>query len=83
MHAYMHTYLYTLYIVYNPKVDAAIVRTMKSRKQLLHTRLMSELLVQLRFPAQTADIKKRIEGLIEINYLERDKDQPYYYSYLA
>ena len=47
------------------QVDAAIVRTMKARKRLLHTQLIAELLTQLRFPAQTSDLKKRIESLIE------------------
>ena len=30
-----------------------------------------------------ADLKKRIESLIEREYLERDKDQPSTYNYLA
>lgn len=47
------------------QVDASIVRTMKARKRLAHTELMAELLSQLRFPAQTSDLKKRIESLIE------------------
>lgn len=38
---------------------------------------------QLRFPAQNADIKKRIEALIERDYLERDPDDVNYYKYLA
>jgi cullin-4 len=44
---------------------------------------MSELLIQLRFPAQVSDIKKRIESLIERDYLERDKEEPSVYVYLA
>jgi hypothetical protein len=63
--------------------DAAIVRIMKSRKRLLHAQLMAEVMQQLRFPAQNADIKKRIEALIERDYLERDPDDVNYYKYLA
>ena len=65
------------------QVDAAIVRIMKARKRLPHTSLMSELLVQLRFPAQTADLKKRIESLIERDYLMRDPTDNSTYSYVA
>lgn len=53
------------------QLDAAIVRIMKARKSLGHAQLMSELLGQLRFQAKPADIKKRIESLIDREYLER------------
>jgi cullin 4 len=36
-----------------------------------------------RFSATTADIKKRIESLIEREYMERDKDDTSSYQYLA
>ena len=36
-----------------------------------------------RFSATTSDIKKRIESLIEREYLERDKDDNSSYNYLA
>jgi len=65
------------------QVDAAIVRTMKARKRLSHAQLISELLVQLRFPAQTSDLKKRIASLIERDYLERDSNDSSVYNYLA
>ena len=65
------------------QVDAAIVRVMKARKRLPHTSLMSELLVQLRFPAQTSDLKKRIESLIERDYLMRDPQDNSTYNYVA
>jgi len=65
------------------QVDAAIVRIMKARKRLPHTSLMSELLVQLRFPAQTSDLKKRIESLIERDYLMRDPQDNSTYNYVA
>ena len=65
------------------QVDAVIVRTMKARKQLDHNSLVGELLAQLRFPARNSDIKKRIESLIERDYLERDTNDPTIYRYLA
>ncbi len=49
----------------NHEIEAAIVRIMKSRKTLQHTQLISELFKQLRFQATPAEIKKRIESLIE------------------
>jgi cullin-4 len=65
------------------QVDAAIVRIMKARKNLSHNLLMSELMTQLQFPARPADLKKRIESLIEREYLARDADDGSKYSYLA
>jgi cullin-4 len=56
---------------------------MKSRKRLSHAMLVSESMNQLRFPATNADIKKRIESLIERDYLERDPDDNAFYKYLA
>lgn len=55
-------------------VEAAIVRIMKSRKTLDHNLLVSEVVRQLsnKFPVETPFIKKRIEALIEREYLERD-----------
>ena len=65
------------------QVDAIVVRVMKARKRSSHTDLMGEVLAQVRFPAQPADIKKRIESLIERDYLERDADDSGVYNYLA
>ena len=65
------------------QVDAAIVRIMKTRKTLAHKLLVNELVSQLRFPVSSADLKKRIESLIEREYLERDPDDAQVYNYLA
>lgn len=65
------------------QVDAAIVRIMKTRKQLSHTLLISELFDQLKFPIKPADLKKRIESLIDRDYLERDKNDQSLYKYVA
>ncbi|KFK28509.1 cullin 4 [Arabis alpina] len=65
------------------QIDAAIVRIMKTRKILSHTLLITELFQQLKFPIKPADLKKRIESLIQREYLERDKSNPQIYNYLA
>ncbi|CAK9167857.1 unnamed protein product [Ilex paraguariensis] len=65
------------------QVDAAIVRIMKTRKVLSHTLLITELFQQLKFPIKPTDLKKRIESLIDREYLERDKSNPQIYNYLA
>ncbi|RUP46331.1 hypothetical protein BC936DRAFT_147076 [Jimgerdemannia flammicorona] len=65
------------------QVDAAIVRIMKTRKTLNHNKLMTELFEQLRFPVKASDLKKRIESLMDREYLERDAQDASTYHYLA
>jgi len=65
------------------QVDAAIVRVMKTRKKLSHNLLISELYNQLKFPVKPSDLKKRIESLIDREYLERDRQNASEYLYLA
>lgn len=65
------------------QIDAAIVRVMKTRKSLTHALLISELMAQLKFPTKASDLKKRIESLIEREYLERDREDAQTYNYLA
>uniref|UniRef100_A0A6B2KYG7 Cullin-4 n=1 Tax=Arcella intermedia TaxID=1963864 RepID=A0A6B2KYG7_9EUKA len=65
------------------QVDAAIVRIMKTRKTLSHNLLISELFNQLKFPVKATDLKKRIESLIEREYIERDNEDNTLYNYLA
>lgn len=67
----------------NCQIDAALVRIMKTRRTLHHTALIGEIYSQLRFPHKPADIKKRIESLIEREYLERDERNAQTYHYLA
>ena len=65
-------------------VDAAIVRVMKARKTLPHQQLLADVLARLKHPATPADIKLRIESLIDREYLERDDGGGgHYYNYLA
>jgi cullin 1 len=65
--------------------DAAIVRIMKTRKQMQHQQLVMECMQQLQkmFKPDFKMIKKRIEDLINREYLERDKDNQQLFRYLA
>jgi cullin-4 len=51
--------------------DAAVVRIMKARKQLSHQQLVAEVFKQIKFPIKAVELKKRIETLIEREYIER------------
>ncbi|OXV06191.1 hypothetical protein Egran_06041 [Elaphomyces granulatus] len=67
-------------------IEAAIVRVMKQRKKLVHSQLITEVLTQLasRFVPDVNMIKKRIESLIDREYLERISDSdPPAYGYVA
>jgi len=64
-------------------IDAAIVRIMKARKSMEHRTLVGEVMTQIKFPANSSDIKKRIESLIEREYLERAEGDRAQYNYLA
>ncbi|ESN98219.1 hypothetical protein HELRODRAFT_84693 [Helobdella robusta] len=64
---------------------AAVVRIMKARKQLQHNVLVAEVTEQLkaRFLPSPVVIKKRIEGLIEREYLSRTPEDRKVYTYVA
>jgi cullin 1 len=66
-------------------VDAAVVRVMKSRRQLQHQQLVLEVVQQLQrmFRPDLKLVKRRIEDLIQREYIERDKDNPQLFRYLA
>ena len=64
-------------------IDAAVVRIMKARKTISHQALVGEVMNQLRFPATGADIKKRIGGLMDREYMERTSENRDHYNYLA
>ncbi|RVE49624.1 hypothetical protein evm_005756 [Chilo suppressalis] len=67
------------------EIEAAIVRIMKARKKMQHTLLVTEVTEQLRarFLPSPVVIKKRIEGLIEREYLARTPDDRKVYTYVA
>ena len=66
-------------------LEAAIVRIMKARKQLNHNDLVAEATRQLsgRFVPPPQFVKKRVESLIEREYLERDENDRRVYRYVA
>ena len=66
-------------------VEAAIVRIMKARKTLHHNDLIAEVTRQMsvRFQPAPQTIKKRIESLIEREYLERAEHEHRLYHYVA
>lgn len=58
----------------------------RQRKELTHQKLIAEVIAQLtaRFMPDVTMVKKRVESLIEREYLERIEDQePAAYRYLA
>lgn len=67
------------------EIEAAVVRIMKARRSLNHALLVSEVTQQLkhRFMPNPTSIKKRIEGLIEREYLTRDPQDQRNYLYVA
>jgi cullin 3 len=67
------------------EIEACVVRIMKSRKQLNHNQLVTEVVEQLnkRFQPSPAIIKKRIENLIEREYIKRSDEDRKVYVYLA
>ena len=66
-------------------VDATIVKVMKSRMTIEHNALIAECtkILSIKFPPDPQLIKKRIEGLIERDYMEREKDDRRIYKYIA
>ncbi len=65
-------------------IDAVVVRIMKTRRTLSHQELISSVVSQLiLFKPTIMDIKRRIENLIERDYLERDRNNAQMYRYVA
>lgn len=66
-------------------VEATIVKVMKTRRRIEHNALLTEstkILINKFNPDPTL-IKKRIESLIEREYLERDPEDRRFYKYIA
>lgn len=69
----------------NHLVEAAIVRVLKTRQQILHNELVAEVRNHLapRFVPSPALIKHRIEVLIEREYIQRGPGDMRMYTYVA
>jgi len=67
------------------QIEACIVRIMKTRKQLTHQELISEVgnQLSLRFPIASKDIKKIVENLMDREYMKRDEQQSNVFHYVA
>ncbi|XP_062260343.1 cullin-3-like [Platichthys flesus] len=67
------------------EIEAAIVRIMKSRMKMQHNVLVAEVTEHLRahFLPSPVVIKKRIEGLLEREYLARTPEDRKVYTYVA
>eukprot|EP00118_Oscarella_pearsei_P022269 m.254467 g.254467 ORF g.254467 m.254467 type:complete len:627 (+) comp40385_c0_seq6:318-2198(+) len=67
------------------EIEACIVRIMKARKKAVHNDLIAQCIDQLkaRFLPNPVVIKKRIESLIEREYLARSQDDRKTYTYVA
>ncbi|KAI0762521.1 Cullin-domain-containing protein [Fomes fomentarius] len=66
-------------------LDAAIVRVMKGKKELTYEQLKTATIeaVKRHFVPEVTMIKKRIEGLVEQEYLRRDDEDKNRYFYVA
>jgi cullin 3 len=67
------------------QVEACIVRVMKDRKTMTHNELVNEVIRQLtnRFNPSPQLVKRRIESLIDREYLERSDSSMNVYNYQA
>ncbi|XP_070392565.1 cullin-3-A-like [Dermacentor albipictus] len=66
------------------ELEAAIVRIMKARKTLSHDDLLVEVtnVLKARYTPSPAAFKKRVDALIEREYLERATENPEVYIYM-
>ncbi len=66
-------------------IDSVVVRVLKARRRIGHQSLLAEVAKHLapRFNVQPAAVKKRIESLMERDYLRRDPADRSTYEYVA
>lgn len=66
-------------------VEATIVKVMKTRRKIEHSALIAEAakILSSKFNPDPAMIKKRIESLIDREYMERDSEDRRFYKYIA
>ncbi|XP_037276310.2 cullin-3-like [Rhipicephalus microplus] len=66
------------------ELEAAIVRIMKARKTLLYEDLLVEVTksLQTRYTPSPAAFRKRVDALVEREYLEKASEDPEVYNYI-
>lgn len=66
-------------------VEATIVKVMKTRRRIEHNALITECtkILSNKFNPDPTMIKKRIESLIDREYLERDSADRKFYKYIV
>ncbi|KAL1486434.1 hypothetical protein MTO96_031389 [Rhipicephalus appendiculatus] len=66
------------------ELEAAIIRIMKARKTLSHEDLLVEVtkLLQTRYTPSPAAFRKRVDALVEREYLEKAGEDPEEYNYV-
>jgi len=66
-------------------IEASVIKVMKARRKLEYVNLISETskILQLKFNPEPAQIKLRIESLIERGYIERDEVDKRIFKYIA
>ena len=66
-------------------VEATIVKVMKTRRKIEHNALIAEAtkILSTKFNPDPSMIKKRIESLIDREYMERDNEDRRFYKYIA
>ena len=64
-------------------IDSVLMTIMKRRKELAHSELMEQLFQELKFPVEVADVQKRIEGLIEKDYMKRNLENANVYEFVS
>jgi cullin 3 len=66
-------------------VEATIVKVMKTRRKIEHNALIAEStkILSQKFNPDPGMIKKRIESLIDREYMERDTEDRRFYKYIA
>jgi len=66
-------------------IEAAMIKVMKSRRKIDYNSLMAETtrLLSVRFTPEIAQMKVRLESLIERGYIERSEDDKRVFKYVA
>jgi hypothetical protein len=68
-----------------PEIEATIVRILKAKRKIEHNALIAEVTVALqnRFHCDPGETKRRIERLIDLEYIARDDKDRRIYRYLS